>query len=270
MDATFVDLCMHPITGEKPAGEDARYAPEYAGVLAEIEKLSFSGQGDTPSWPVVEKLGISILTAKSKDILIASYLAVALWHNKGLEGMLAGIRLLSGLLDAFWETAWPSLKRMRARVNAFDWWHERTHAFIQEQAAENVIIAAEMQQDLLDALAALNARVSSLLPDAAPMQDLIVGVRRLSAQSPQEQHSPEAAPPSGQNRISAARPAPPHSPTPDKAASDDPSVLRRRFTAAAQSYLAVARRAGPTDANLWRLNRLILWGGINAPPEAEN
>ncbi|MDR2055475.1 MAG: type VI secretion system domain-containing protein, partial [Desulfovibrio sp.] len=39
---------------------------------------------------------------------------------------------------------------------------------------------------------------------------------------------------------------------------------------AAQSYLAVARRAGPTDANLWRLNRLILWGGINAPPEAEN
>ncbi|MDR3358625.1 MAG: type VI secretion system ImpA family N-terminal domain-containing protein [Desulfovibrio sp.] len=66
MDATFVDLCMHPVTAEKPAGEDSRYEPEYAAVLAEIEKLSFSGQGDTPSWRVVEEQGAAILTAKSK------------------------------------------------------------------------------------------------------------------------------------------------------------------------------------------------------------
>jgi type VI secretion system protein VasJ len=270
MDATFVDQCMHPITSEKPAGEDSRYEPEYGAVLAEIEKLSFSGQGDAPSWPLVEEQGTAILTAKSKDILIASYLAVALWHNNGMEGMLAGVRLLSGLLGAFWETAWPPLKRIRARVNAFDWWHERTLAFVQDQVAKNVTLSAGKLQALLDALAALDARASSLLPDAAPLRDLTAAVRRLSPPPAQDGQSPDAAPSSGQGRNSDAQPAPPHSATPDKAASGDPSALRRLFAAAGQNYLAAARRAEPVNATLWRLNRLILWGGITALPGAEN
>jgi type VI secretion system protein VasJ len=262
----FVDLCMRPITAEKPAGEDSRYEPEYAAVLAEIEKLSFSGHGDTPSWSVVEKQGAAILTAKSKDIQIASYVAVALWHNNGLEGMLTGVRLLSGLLGAFWETAWPPLGRIRARMNAFDWWHERTLAFVQDQIAKNVTPAADTQKVLLDALAALDASAGSLLPDAAPLRDLTAAVRHLSPQPSQG-----GQPPSGQGRGSAAQPAPPHPATPDKAASSDPSVLRRHFATASRDYLAVARRAEPVDATLWRLSRLILWGGITALPEgAEN
>jgi type VI secretion system protein VasJ len=278
LSTDFALLGASPIPGENPAGADARYEPEYAAVLAEIEKLSFSGQGAAASWPLIEEKAAAILSSKSKDIQIAVYLAVALWHNRGFEGMLEGTRLLSGLLTTFWETAWPPPKRMRGRANALGWWHERAHVFLQEQAGAP--IGAELRDNILEALAALDETVSPLLPDVPPPRDLAPLVRRLPAPPSGGGSSPEGQAPGDRPAASAPERA---GPGPDSAApspgetgpadaspaGNDPAALRRRFVASGQEYLAAARRANPADAGLWRLSRLLLWSALTAPPPSE-
>lgn len=278
-EISFEALGSCPVPGETPAGDDARYEPEYAAVLEEIEKLSFSGQGAAVSWSAVEKNAVLILSEKSKDLQIAAYLGVALWQNRGLEGMLDGVRVLAGLLETFWETGWPALKRMRGRVNAIDWWHERAYAFLQDAADQAPPVTAGQQKELLDGLAKLDALVSSLMPDASSLRDLTAAARRLplaqekqpphEAPAPQEpvqqvamtRETPErnSAPSSGQIQAAPAIPD-----------TDDPAVLRRHFTAAGLAYLASARRADPGNASLWQLSRLIIWGGIVALPASED
>ena len=177
--AAFATLGSCPVNGATPAGDDARYEPEYAAVLEEIEKLSFSGQGATASWPAIEKNAVLILSEKSKDLQIASYLGVALWQNRGLEGLLDGVQVLTGFFETFWESGWPSLKRLRGRVNAIDWWHERTSSFLQEAATQTPPISAGQQQALLDALSRLDELVATHMPDASPLRDLLAATRRL-------------------------------------------------------------------------------------------
>jgi type VI secretion system protein VasJ len=277
LSTDFAALGVSPIPGDKPAGEDARYEPEYALVLAEIEKLSFSGQGETASWPLIAEKAEVILSEKSKDIQIAVYLAVALLHTDGMEGLLSGVRLLTGLLGTYWETAWPPLKRLRGRANALDWWRERVAACLQEQAEQNASLSPELQKRLPEALNALDAILRSRLPDAAPLRSLTTGVERLGSQQP----SGAPAPPERQ-----AREVPPSVPLPVPAiaeaaravsgdareaeGTDDPAALRRHFVEAGQLYLAAALRAEPAGATLWRISRLLLWSSLTALPSAEN
>jgi type VI secretion system protein VasJ len=275
-DISFETLGSLPVPGETPAGDDARYESEYAAVLEEIEKLSFSGQGTVISWQSVEKNAVAVLSEKSKDLQIAAYLGVALWQNRGLEGALDGMRVLAGFLETFWETGWPALKRMRGRVNAIDWWHERTYGFLQDAAGKIPPLPVEQRENLLGEIVRLDKLVSSLMPDASPLRDLAAAVRRLpvvqeerpvdeaplppatAAQETPEEKAPPA-PLSGQIQAPASVPE-----------TDDPTILRRHFVAAGQAYIASARRAEPGNPSLWQLSRLIIWGGITALPASES
>ncbi|MDR1360535.1 MAG: type VI secretion system protein TssA [Deltaproteobacteria bacterium] len=265
----FAALGERPVPGGQPAGQDARYTQEYADVLAEIEKLNFSGQGETASWPLIEKKAAAILADFSKDIPMAAYLAVALFRNRGFAGMLAGTRLLRGLLSNFWETAWPPPKRLRGRINALAWWHERAASFLREQTTAEAHPAPELQNDLLQALDGLDKALNSLMPDAAPLQDLLTAVQRLSPPAPAASPAPEGQNPKGAAQ-SSETPPPPDRPVEAEEPSGDPATLRRRFAAAAQAYLAAARLEKPADESLWRLSRLISWGSIASTPQAEN
>lgn len=272
-EISFATLGSCPVPGETQAGGDARYEPEYVAVLEEIEKLSFSEQGVAISWSVIEKNAVIILSEKSKDLQIAAYLGVALWQNRGLEGMLDGVHVLAGFLETFWETGWPARKRMRGRVNAIDWWHERTYGFLQGAASQGSPINSMRQKDLLDGLAKLDELVSSLMPDASPLRDLIAAVQRFPVAQKesvaqknvakeimtQETPGENTAPPSRQVEVVSALPE-----------TDDPAVLHRHFAAAGLAYLASARRAEPNNASLWQLSRLIIWGGIAALPPSED
>lgn len=300
-DIFFTSLGSSPVPGETPAGEDSRYEPEYAAVLEEVEKLSFSGEGAAVSWPAIEKNAVVILSEKSKDLQIAAYLGVALWHNKGIDGVLYGVQVLTGLLDRYWETGWPTLKRMRGRINAIDWWHERTYAFLQDAATQQIPpLTEERQKEMLDAVAQLDERISTLMPDASPLRDISAAIQRLpltptgntpvkdardSPPQTEQQATSQNPPPSGAE--SAPQQTPPISPPPqprtptaeaatpaneaaNAEASGDPALLRRPFVEAGLIYLAAARRAEPNNASLWQLARLLIWGGIVAAPHAED
>ncbi|MDR1946910.1 MAG: type VI secretion system protein TssA [Desulfovibrio sp.] len=267
--SSYATLGTRPIPGDAPAGKDARYEPEYAAVLEEIEKLSFSGQGTTISWPAVEKNAAQILAEQSKDLQIAAYFGVALCRTMGMEGLLTGARTLAGIMETFWETAWPALKRMRGRINAVDWWHGRVYAFVQEQAGQNSTIPVGLGENIMEALGKLDELIASLMPDASPLRDLSAAVRQLTMPVTEKAHEAAPAPQKTPEQKSASGAA--QTPTPaSPAASDDPAVLRRNFVAAAQAYVTAARRVEPGNASLWQLSRLTVWGAITALPASEN
>ncbi len=303
-ELSFETLGSCPVPGATPAGDDARYEPEYAYVLEEIEKLSFSGDGAPISWPTIEKNAVLILSEKSKDLQIAAYLGVALCQNRGMQGLHDGIQVLCGLLETFWETGWPPLKRMRGRVNAIDWWHERAYGFLQASGEES--ISAKQQKDLLDGISRLDELISSLMPDASPLTDLISSARRLSVSQPEqaaeeetavEQSAPVAEPESG-NSVpqpeETEKPVQNEPPTPEQSSvpaasteqsaqqpeiapvtavapeTGDLAALRHNFTDAAMAYLPAARLADPAAPDVWQLSRLIIWGGITGLPNSED
>ncbi|MDR0826973.1 MAG: type VI secretion system protein TssA [Desulfovibrio sp.] len=282
MDETLSSLGAKPIPGPEPAGLDARYEPEYAAVLAEIEKLGFSGQGSALSWPEVEANTRAILADKSKDLQIAAYLAVALWQNRGVEGLLPGVQILDALLREYWQTAWPPLKRMRGRVNAVDWWHEKTNVYLQSLLEQNAALEAAYRQQLLDALQNLETQRSDLLPDALPLRDLLAAVGRLSAPASEDaaatprdqtekaaEPAVAAAPEKSAAKLVSASHSVPKVAASKATATEDLTALQRQFVDAGLNYLPPARRANPADPALWRLSRLIAWGGIAALPPLE-
>ncbi|MDR2123764.1 MAG: type VI secretion system protein TssA [Desulfovibrio sp.] len=273
--SSYATLGARPIPGDNPAGKDARYEPEYAAVLAEIEKLSFSGSGQTVSWLNVEKNAAAILAGQSKDLQIAAYLGVALWQNNGPQGLSAGISILADLLGTYWETAWPALKRMRGRINAVNWWHERTSDFLKDCAGQSGLISAELGKQITDELGRLDGLITSLMPDASPLRDMANAVRQLSAPQPEADPAPAPAPAAEQTAAAGAAgqgTPPPAAARPDPAAlsAEDPALLRRNFNAAALAYLHAARRGQPADAALWQMSRLVVWGTVTSMPDSDD
>ena len=271
-----------PIPGENPAGVEAKYEPEYAAVLAEIEKLGSATSGGGISWPVVAEQGRLVLARKSKDILIAAYLGVALQETEGVAGFRAAVELFNGLFTNFWETAFPPLARLRRRTNAFDWWHERAQKLLLA-AGEN---AAPLPAAELDALGAalgeLDRLSGDLMPEAQPLRDLRESVRRLPV-LPEEK--PAEAPPEQPAAPAAQAPPPPQQPqqAPPRAAApaaspavapvapaEDIAAARKIFIDAASQYAFFGHKADPKDPLPWQVLRLALWSKVAAAPPAEN
>lgn len=205
MDA--VALGSVPIPGESPAGFDAKFEPEYEAVLSEINKLGSATQTEPISWAKVEEQAESILSGKSKDILMAAYLGVALQKLHGLQGLCEAMNLFSALFTSFWETAFPPLKRLRRRTNAFEWWHERAYAGVLALDDSLPPLSDAFFHELLDALDRLDQLAGELLPDALPLRDLREAIRRLPSLPPESVPQPSPSD-DGQSGESAAEKEP--------------------------------------------------------------
>src|SRR5690606_2835500 len=96
-----IEPWLAPIAGESPAGADARYDPLHEQVRAEAAKLD-SPTGGVPDWPRLVKQARELTTTKSKDLLIESYAAYAMYNVEGLMGLASGVFLLAESMDRFW------------------------------------------------------------------------------------------------------------------------------------------------------------------------
>ncbi|MCP4347403.1 MAG: type VI secretion system protein TssA [Desulfobacterales bacterium] len=124
-------LGKEPVNPDNPTGSDVKSDTEFGELSDEIKKLSSpSGAGDF-SWQKVSDLSSSILSGKSKHIMVASYLAVAQAHMNKIEGLGLGTRIISDLLEQFWDNLFPPKKRKKGRVQAVMWWLEKTEAAFQ-------------------------------------------------------------------------------------------------------------------------------------------
>jgi type VI secretion system protein ImpA len=123
------DDLLNPIPGENPSGENLRYAPVYDQIKEARRQDDDAPQGDwqyeakKADWVLVTKLASDALLKKSKDLQIAAWLTEAMLHREGYSGLQAGLELLRGLVDGFWDTLYPELEDgdSELRATPLDW-----------------------------------------------------------------------------------------------------------------------------------------------------
>src|SRR6266566_9062904 len=115
---------LQPIPGSNPAGTNLRYDPIYDKIKEARREEEDVDQGDwkrtrkVADWPLVIKLTGDALATKSKDLQIAAWLTEGLLKQEGLGGLRAGLGLLHGLLQKFWDNLYPELEGGDAELRA--------------------------------------------------------------------------------------------------------------------------------------------------------
>jgi type VI secretion system protein ImpA len=129
-----VDALLKALPGDEPTGISARYDPVYAEIRIARESDDPSlpqGEWERPlkkaDWSLVASLCSQTLRERSKDLQIAAWLTEAWIHLHQVEGLRAGIRLIKGMLDTYWEGVHPRQSEdgdYDARVAPLAWMNE--------------------------------------------------------------------------------------------------------------------------------------------------
>lgn len=225
-DTTFslAQLGVQPITPEAPSGISARYEPEYERLEAEIAKLSTltpQGEAQPVDWGRVVDLSGIILQAKSKDLLVASYLSCGLFEQQGYAGLEIAFTIYRDLLATYWDTLFPEKRRLRARLAAIAWLAERLGRALERRVPGAPDYGAVQHcHTLINEMDALLDEKLSDLPAAERQQLLSPLPGRLARmqagiEPPAPSSSPATLPAAEQSRATAEeqRPTEPVSPT---------------------------------------------------------
>ena len=132
MDEALVKLGIDAVSADAPAGVSVRYEPEFEQLQEEIAKLE-SVDAVPVNWGEVVDIGTRLLSQKSKDLLVACYVCHGLYDRNGYAGLANGLTIISDMINAYWDTLFPELKRQRARVAAMEWLVERLGALVPER-----------------------------------------------------------------------------------------------------------------------------------------
>lgn len=109
-----VESLLAPIGDESPAGDDLEYDPEFLALERAAAPKAERAVGDAvkaaeePDWDKVAELAEAVL-ARSKDLRAAVHLTTAWLRSGGMPGWTAGLSLIRGLLEHFWDTVHPQL-----------------------------------------------------------------------------------------------------------------------------------------------------------------
>jgi type VI secretion system protein VasJ len=120
MDEALAKLGTEAVSADAPAGISVRYDPEFEQLQEEIAKLE-SVDAVPVNWGEVVDIGTRLLGEKSKDLLVACYVCHGLYDRNGYAGLAIGLTIISDIIDTYWDTLFPELKRQRARVAALEW-----------------------------------------------------------------------------------------------------------------------------------------------------
>ncbi len=109
-----LESLLAPIGDESPAGDDLEYDPEFLALERAAAPKAERAIGDNvkaaeePDWDKVAELAQTVL-GRSKDLRAAVHLTTAWTRTSGLPGWSAGLSLVRGLLEHFWDTVHPQL-----------------------------------------------------------------------------------------------------------------------------------------------------------------
>ncbi len=136
-----IEAALAPVPGDHPAGSDQRYGQIYDEIKdARKEVITYDPEGK----PVVEKkaewnkvlsLSLDALTQKSKDLQIAAWLAEALLITESIEGLNAGLKMINGLLEQYWDTLYPAIEDddLEFRAAPLEFMNEKFISIIKSQ-----------------------------------------------------------------------------------------------------------------------------------------
>jgi type VI secretion system protein ImpA len=115
-----VEALLAPLGAEEPCGPNLEYDAEFmqleeaARAQPEQEfsnadtgtRVKIEGQG--PDWPEVFKLAQGLMQ-RTRDVRVATYFTRALVRTQGFAGAQAGLTLIGGLLERYWQAVHPGL-----------------------------------------------------------------------------------------------------------------------------------------------------------------
>ena len=270
---TGADLGRRPIRPDAPAGEDVRDQDVFAELQAEMNRSQTvtSGASAVIDWPNIRKISSSILESRSKDLLVAAYLSVAMAKTEGPAGAVEGISLLNAMVAEHWEALFPPLSRLRARRNALSWWITQMQEILPGLTAPP--LSPEAMAQGVREIRELNAVLGEKDPDGptlAPLYPLVEGLPvSLPATPP-----PSSSEPAGTASSAPAAPSPASSSGSTGASfsipeEGDPVAALEQIAPGLVSLADRLLEADPADSRSHILSRLVLWEGIREMPSDE-
>ena len=263
-----------PVRTDLPAGSDIRYDPVFEELQAEVDKLSSPLASGAMDWSRVERLSSDILAQKSKDLLVASYLAVALIYTKKFEGFSLGLGVYRDLLERYWDDLYPPKTRMRGRLGAIAWWLEKSEVALAQFPPSS--FPAEKVIPIRECLEKIDGMFGRYLEEAPSLRPIFGIVESLAAPDQEEERpasstrtpavstttsSPPAGP--GNAQVPARSEASPEIASPEDARKVLTQGLRNLRDAA--GYL---RKEDLSNPHPYRVTRWIAWSAVNAAPPA--
>lgn len=274
----LAELGKLPIRPDQPAGDDVRYDPLYEELQAEVDKFSSPSASGAVDWEKVVRLSSDILSQKSKDLLVASYLAVALIQTKKIEGVEIGSRIYRDLIEGHWDALFPTKARMRGRVAAIEWWVEKAEGVLEHLPKGP--LPEERINTLNEDLRKVDQLLSEVLEEAPSIRPLLDFVGTLEAIAPPpEPKTPEpepalavTPPPEGSLGTLGAEPSEPRV----AEGPVDITSTETAFSVLGNALGDVARVAGYfREENLsnpaaYRLARVAAWSAVESLPPSED
>ncbi len=271
----LLSLGKEPISPDQPTGSDVRYEPAFEELQAEIDKLSSPSAAGGVDWKKVTTVASEILAGKSKDILVASYLAVAQLYTDKMEGLALGLRIFRDLLDQFWEDLYPPKKRMRGRLAAIEWWLERTDIALQPlKTTPHPPEALEQIKENLDQIEKRLGEYLEKPPSVKVIQRLLDSIPVLSEE--EEKSVAEASPPEEKPQPVTipdrkAEKTPPSAPSVEAEDITSEKDAQRVLRAGLQKMRQVAaflNEKDPVNSLSYRCTRLAAWSTVETLPPA--
>jgi type VI secretion system protein ImpA len=109
-----------PVPGDAPAGMDlredlsptSRYtrlrdARAEARAAERAMDAEDAASASPPQWRTIRDLATEAVAGYSKDLEVATWLTEALLRSDGLAGLSAGLRLMTGLIEQYWDDLFP-------------------------------------------------------------------------------------------------------------------------------------------------------------------
>jgi type VI secretion system protein ImpA len=114
MAAIDIDPILAPIGPDDPCGPNLEYDPAFA----ELDRLALGKPeqqigatlvpAEAADWQAVQKSALALL-ARSKDLRVAGQLTKAMVRTSGWPGFAAGVAIVRGLVERYWEGLHPRL-----------------------------------------------------------------------------------------------------------------------------------------------------------------
>jgi len=126
----LVQQLLAPLTDAEPAGRWMRYERAFTDIARlreEDDPLLPMGEWERPlvkaDWRKVAQACIQLLDKETKDFQVAAWLCDAWTRTSGLHGLHAGLKLIAGMAERYWTSAWPAMEDDDAerRVAPFVW-----------------------------------------------------------------------------------------------------------------------------------------------------
>lgn len=265
----FLELGNLTIRADAPAGMSVRDEPSFEVLQLEVRKLEMP-DGEQPKWEEVLRLGHELLRDKGKDVLVASWLTLALLNRHGYPGLEAGLTLLRDYLIEHWEIVFPEVKRVKGRVAAIEWMSDRAKKDVPKIPAspadhEALTHCAERLSELSSQLADKVEGGSVILSELRRLVDGLVAETK--AKPVEAASMPGAAP--GAAPVSSGGSAVPSGP---RAISSDTDV--QAALADVRSTLRILaewlRVNSPMDPMAWRFPRIAAWMHLTQLPPSQD